>query len=594
MGGSYQGTIELLDTHIGEGVGVMIHPVQYQAMQPKNMKYRFNWNAPILYSKHEKGVYYHAGNHLFKTKDMGKSWEVISPDLTTHDTVKMGLSGYPYTNEGAGGENYCTITYVMESDKENGVIYTGSDDGLVHVTRDGGKSWINITPKDLGEAVVNAIEVSPHDPATVYVAAHKYKLNDFTPFAYKSNDYGKTWTKIVNGIPYGACVRVVREDDTRKGLLYAGTETGLYISYDDGASWTNFQRNLPVTPITDLKVHQNNLIAATQGRSFWILDELQPIRSFDPSAVVKLSLLPIPTAHRISGYSIFDSNGEEKAKYPITTASNPATGAVLYYQLPDSVKSLTIDIKNQNGEVVRSFSNKPKSSNSNNSFRNEPVLSVKKGLNRFAWNLRRQGMPTIDNVYIEGSYAGRKIVPGTYTVTLTADGAQQSTTLVLKADPRINASAADFAAQDELLAKLEQDVTDIHVAVTRMRGLSKQIKDMVKLVEQDNSKSDVVSMGNEIVKKMSIWEEKLIQPKSQAYDDVINFVNKLSANIIFVHGELNGTIPYVTAGQKARYAELHAEWLVYKKEMDELLSKDVAELNAKCKALAVSNVMLPE
>ena len=594
MGGSYQGTIELLDTHTGEGVGVMIHPVQYQALQPKHMKYRFNWNAPILYSKHEKGVYYHAGNHLFKTRDMGKSWEVISPDLTTHDTAKMGLSGYPYTNEGAGGENYCTITYVMESDKENGVIYTGSDDGLVHVTRDGGKSWINITPKDLGEAVVNAIEVSPHDPATVYVAAHKYKLNDFTPFAYKSNDYGKTWTKIVNGIPYGACVRVVREDDAKKGLLYAGTETGLYISYDDGANWMNFQRNLPVTPITDLKVHKNNLIAATQGRSFWVLDELQPIRSFDPSALGKLSLLPIPEVHRISGYSIFDSNGEEKAKYPITTASNPATGAVLYYQLPDSVKSLTIDIKNQNGEVVRSLSNKPKSSNSNNSFRNEPVLTTKKGLNRFAWNLRRQGMPTIDNVYIEGSYAGRKIVPGTYTVTLTADGVQQSTTLVLKADPRINASAADFASQDELLAKLEQDVTDIHVAVTRMRGLSKQIKDMVKLIEQDNAKSDVVSMGNAIVKKMSVWEEKLIQPKSQAYDDVINFVNKLSANIIFVHGELNGTIPYVTSGQKARYAELHAEWLVYKKEMDELLSKDVAELNAKCKALAVTNVMLPE
>lgn len=594
MGGSYQGTIELLDTHSGEGVGVMIHPVQYQALQPKHMKYRFNWNAPILYSKHEKGVYYHAGNHLFKTKDMGKSWEVISPDLTTHDTAKMGLSGYPYTNEGAGGENYCTITYVMESDKENGVIYTGSDDGLVHVTRDGGKSWINITPKDLGEAVVNAIEVSPHDPATVYVAAHKYKLNDFTPFAYKSNDYGKTWTKIVNGIPYGACVRVVREDDTRKGLLYAGTETGLYISYDDGANWMNFQRNLPVTPITDLKVHQNNLIAATQGRSFWILDELQPIRSFDQSSVAKLSLLPIPTAHRISGYSIFDSNGEEKAKYPITTASNPATGAVMYYQLPDSVKSLSIEIKNQNGEVVRSFSNKPKSSNSNNSFRNEPVLTVKKGLNRFAWNLRGQGMPTIDNVYIEGSYAGRKIVPGTYTVTLTADGVQQSTTLVLKADPRINASAADFVAQDELLAKLEQDVTDIHVAVTRMRGLSKQIKDMVKLVEQDNAKSEVVSMGNAVVKKMSIWEEKLIQPKSQAYDDVINFVNKLSANIIFVHGEVNSTVPYVTAGQQSRYAELHAEWLVYKKEMEELLSKDVAELNAKCKALAVTNVMLPE
>jgi hypothetical protein len=506
----------------------------------------------------------------------------------------MGISGFPYTNEGAGGENYCTITYVMESDRENGVIYTGSDDGLVHVTRDGGKSWTNITPKELGEAVVNAIEVSPHDPATVYVAAHKYKLNDFTPFAYKSTDYGNTWTKIVTGIPYGACVRVIREDDTRKGLLYAGTETGLYISYNDGVSWINFQRNLPVTPITDLKVHKNNLIAATQGRSFWVLDELQPIRSFDASATGKLILLPMTEVNRVSGYSIFDSNGEEKAKYPNTTAANPATGAVLYYQLPDSVKSLTIEIKDQNGEVVRSFSNKPKSSNSNNSFRNEPVLTVKKGLNRFAWNLRRQGMPTIDNVYIEGSYAGRKIVPGTYTVTLKADGVEQSTSLIVKADPRINTSAAEFSAQDELLAKLEKDVTDIHVAVTRMRGLTKQIKEMVKLVEQDNSKSEVVTMSNNIVKKITAWEEKLIQPKSQSYDDVINFVNKLSANVIFVHGELNGNVPYVTAGQKARYAELHAEWLIYQKELDELLNKDIAELNARCKALSVANVILPE
>ena len=594
MGGSYQGTIELLDTQTGESVGVMIHPVQYQALQPKDMKYRFNWNAPILYSKHEKGVYYHAGNHLFKTKDMGKSWEVISPDLTTHDTTKMGISGFPYTNEGAGGENYCTITYVMESDKENGVIYTGSDDGLVHVTRDGGKTWINITPKDLGEAVVNAIEVSPHDPATVYVAAHKYKLNDFTPFAYKSNDYGKSWTKIVTGIPYGACVRVIREDDKRKGLLYAGTETGLYISYDDGASWTNFQLNLPVTPITDLKVHQNNLIAATQGRSFWVLDELQAIRSFDALATGKLSLFNIPDVYRVSGYSIFDSNGEEKSKYPVTTGANPSTGAVIYYQLPDSVKLIAIEVKDQAGQLVRSFSNKPKSSNSNNSFRNEPLLSTKKGLNRFAWNLRGQGMPTIDNVYIEGSYSGRKIVPGTYTVLLKVDGVELTTALQLHADPRTNSTASDYAAQDELLAKLEKDVTDIHVAVTRMRGLTKQINDMVKLVENDNSKSEMVTLSKSLIKKISEWEGKLIQPKSQSYDDVINFVNKLSANIIFVHGEVNSNIPYVTAGEKARYEELHAEWLVYQKEMELLMNKDVADFNALCRTLSIANVILPE
>ena len=597
MGGSYQGTIELLDTHTGEGVGVMVYPVQYQAMQPKDMQYRFNWNAPILYSKHEKNVYYHAGNRLFKTKDMGKSWEAISPDLTTHDTTKMGISGFPYTNEGAGGENYCTISYVMESDKENGVIYTGSDDGLVHVTRDGGKTWENITPKDLGEALINAIEVSPHDPATVYVAANKYKLNDFTPFAYKSNDYGKTWTKIVSGIPYGACMRVVREDEVRKGLLFAGTETGLYISFDGGANWKNFQRNLPVTPVTDLKIHRDNLIAATQGRSFWVLDELQSIRDFNPAATDKARLFPIPVSYRISGYSIFDSNGEETDRFPNTTGANPATGAVMYYHLPDnadSIKKLTISIKDAQGQVVRTFSNTAPKVYSNNGLRNEPVLTVKKGLNRFVWNMRRQSMPTIDEVYIEGSYAGGRMVPGTYTVELNVDGSIHSAALVIKADPRIDADAAAYAAQDELLKKLEADVTDIHVAVTRMRKLASQVRTLNGILESDEAKAELVKSGKSLLDKIKVWEEKLIQPKSQSYDDVINFVNKLSANIIFVHGEVNGTVPYVTAGQKARYAELHQQWLVLKTEMDNLLSTDIAAFNALCRKFDISNILLPE
>ena len=597
MGGSYQGTIELLDALTGEGVGVMVSPVQYQAMQPKDMKYRFNWNAPILYSKHEKNVYYHAGNRLFKTYDMGKTWQAISPDLTTHDTSKMGISGYPYTNEGAGGENYCTIAYVMESDKENGVIYTGSDDGLVHVTRDGGKTWTNITPKDLGEALVNAIEVSPHDPATVYIAATKYKINDFTPFAYKSNDYGKTWTKIVNGIPYGACVRVVREDERRKGLLFAGTETGLYISYDDGANWKNFQRNLPVTPITDLKVHKGNLIASTQGRGFWILDELQPIRSFDPSASSQAKLLPIAETFRVSGYSMFDNNRQSSDKFPVTTGANAATGAVIYYHLPetaDSIKSLVLEVKDAKGNLVRTFSNHPAKSHSNNSFKLEPALGVKKGLNRFVWNLRRQGMPTIDDVYIEGSYNGGRIVPGIYSVTLKVDGQEQSTQLVLQGDPRINVSDVEYAKQDELLKKLELDVTDIHVAVTRMKGLQKQLNELVGLLSGDPAKAEAVKSAKSIIEKISTWESKLIQPKSQSYDDVINFVNKLSANIIFVHGEMNNNVPYVTTGAVDRYEELHNEWLVYKNEMDALLKNDVAAFNALCRSLSIGNVLLPE
>jgi photosystem II stability/assembly factor-like uncharacterized protein len=598
MGGSYQGTIELLDTETGEGVGVMVHPVQYQAMQPKDMKYRFNWNAPILYSKHEANVFYHAGNRLFKTKDMGKSWEAISPDLTTHDTTKMGISGYPYTNEGAGGENYCTIAYVAESDKENGVIYTGSDDGLVYVTRNGGKDWTNITPKDFGEGLINAIEVSPHDPATVYVAANKYKFNDFTPFIYKSSDYGKTWTKLVSGIPYGAFVKVVREDDQRKGLLYAGTETGLYISFDAGLNWKNIQMNLPVTPITDLRLHQGNLIAATQGRAFWVLDDLQPIRSYDAAGKDMAKLIPVVNAYRVSGYSMFDGSKKDDVAFPLTTSSNPSSGIVVYYHLgenADSVKKLSIEIKDAVGNIVRTFSNKSvERKTSNNSIQNEPLLSVKKGLNRFVWDQRRMDMPTIDNVYIEGSYSGGKIVPGNYSITLKVDGQEQTLPFALKSDPRVKSTAAEYTKQDVLLKRVEADVTDIHVAVVRMRNLTKQIQGLIELVEADKAKEPIVKQGKSIIEKISKWEEQLIQSKSQSYDDVINFVNKLSANFIFVHGEANSNTPYITTGHEARFVELHDEWMKYKSGMEQLLLTDVSSFNELCRSLKVDHVLLPE
>ncbi len=598
MGGSYQGTIELLDSHTGEGVGVMVAPIQYQAMQPKHMKYRFNWNAPITHSKHERNVFYHAGNRLFKTTDMGRSWEVISPDLTRNDTSKMGISGYPYTNEGAGGENYGTITYVAESSIEKGLIYTGSDDGLVHVTRDGGKTWNNVSPPDLGELQINAIDVSLHDAGTVYVAANRYKFNDFTPLAFKSTDYGKTWTKIVNNIPYGAFLRVVREDERRKGLLYAGTETGLYVSFDDGANWSSFQRNLPVTPITDLKVHKGNLIVSTQGRALWILDDLQPLRSFNADAMSQVKLLPIAETHRISGYSMFDSNEEQDEKFPETMGSNAATGAVIFYNLPagaDSIQNLSLEIRDANGNLVRKFTNKGLGrKSSNNSLKQEPVLTTKKGLNRFVWNLRRQNMPTVDEVYIEGSYTGGRVVPGMYTVTLKVDGAEQSTSLHIQQDPRTSVGMDAYLEQDKLLQLLEKDVTDIHVAVSRMRAMNKQVSALMSLLESDSTKAKVVQMGKDLSSKIRGWEEKLIQPRSVSYDDIINFVNKLSANVIFLHGEVNSNVPHVTAGAKERYEELHKEWMKYSDELEQLLKKDVAAFNELCRALSVGHLILPE
>ncbi|MCX6211978.1 MAG: glycosyl hydrolase [Bacteroidetes bacterium] len=589
MGGSYQGTIGVLDTKTNDEVSVMVAPIQYQSLQPKDMKYRFNWNAPIVRSMHED-AYYHAGNILFKTTDLGKSWKAISPDLTTHDTSKMGMSGTPYTNEGAGGENYCTIAYVIESPHEKGVIYTGSDDGLVHITKDGGATWTNITPEGVRGALVNSIEVSPFDKATAYIAVTKYKFNDFTPLLYKTTDYGKTWTKLVDGIPYGAFVRVVREDNAVKNLLYAGTETGFYISYNGGLNWKQLQLNLPIVAINDLKLHQDKLLAATQGRAFWILDDLTPFRKAASTINDAFSLLPVSNVFRIDIGSPLDRQfGEEENPLKInTTMVNPASGAVIYYHIQnkDSVKKLSIEVLDAANNVVRTYySEKSKLATSNNSSESDPKVEIRTGLNRFVWDLRYANLPSIDNVYIEGSSAGRKIIPGEYTIRLKINETTQTTKVKILADPRYNAPAADFEAQDQLSKLVSEDVAAIHVSVVQMRKVQEQLNQFVKRAEGNKNLEDLSTKAKAINKTIKVWEEELIQSKSQSNDDVINFINKLSANLVFLNGEVQGSssLPYVTAGQLLRYDELHADWKKYEKQKQDLIDNEIKNFNEACR-----------
>ena len=590
LGGSYQGTIGVLDTKINDEVSVMVAPVQYQSLQPKDMKYRFNWNAPIIYSAHEPNTYYHAGNILFKTTDLGKSWKAVSPDLTTHDTSRMGISGTPYTNEGAGGENYCTITYVKESPLEKGVIYTGSDDGLVYITKDGGANWINITPDGVKGTLVNAIEVSPFDKATAYIAVNKYKFNDFTPLIYKTTDYGKTWTKLTEGIPYGAYVRVVREDNAVKNLLYAGTETGFYISYNGGLNWKQLQLNLPVVPITDLKLHQDHIIASTQGRAFWILDDLTPLRKAAANLNTDFTLLPVSNQYRITGASPLDrqfTEDEDILKIN-TTMANPSTGAVIYYHIQnkDSVKKLTIEIVDASKNIVRTYSkDKSEFSTSNNAAEADPKIEVRTGLNRFVWDLHYTNLPTIENVYIEGSNSGRKAIPGDYTIRLKVNDSTVSTSFKLLADPRLSYTAADYEAQDKWSKLASLDVEAIHVSVVQMRKVQDQLNQFTKRAEGNKALDSLAANAKTILKTITTWEEALIQSKSQSNDDVINFINKLSANIIFVKGEIDGAgaSPYITEGQVKRYEELHAEWLTYEKQKNNLLENEIKNFNEACK-----------
>jgi photosystem II stability/assembly factor-like uncharacterized protein len=596
MGGSYQGTIGLLMTKINEQHNIMEYPVQYQALDPKDMTYRFNWNAPIIHSLHQKGVFYHAGNRLFKTSNLGKSWEVISPDLTTHDTTKMGKSGGPYTNEGAGGENYCTITYVAESPHENGVMYTGSDDGMVYITRNGGKDWTNISPEGIRGNQVNAIEVSPHSKGTVYLAVHRYKLNDFTPFIYKSTDYGTTWTKIQTGIPYGAYVRVVREDNEVKDLLYAGTETGFYISYNGGKNWQQLQLNLPVTPITDLKLHQDHLLASTQGRAFWILDDLTPLRKNAAAIKDSFALLPVKDAYRLSAGSPLNQlfPGDKEPRTINTTMANPVTGAQFFFHIlgKETVKSATIEILDAAGNNIRTYyMQKPVNRQGNNQLQDDPAIEVRNGLNRFVWDLCHRNLPTIDNVLIEGSDKGRMVVPGNYTVRLTINGKSQSQNFKVLTDPRqlkeypSLVTAEAYQEQEKLLQLLSNDVEEIHVAVTQMHKLQQQLKELRERTEDNSTFDTLYRHAGSILEKIQDWEAQLIQRKSQTNDDVINFVNKLSANIIFVKGEAEGNVPYITEGHIKRTQDLHAEWVKYRNQQQALLQGDIRTLNENCRKL---------
>jgi hypothetical protein len=318
------------------------------------MKYRFNWNAPIVASGHDPKIVYHAGNVLLRTRDGGVKWAEASPDLTADDDEKQGPGGSPITNEGAGGEIYGTIYYVAESPHDPATIWTGSDDGLVHLTRDSGAHWDGVTPPAIGEAMINAIDVSPHDPATAYVAVTRYKFNDFTPLAFKTNDYGKTWKKIVSGIPDEAWVRVVREDPKRRGLLYMGTELGVFVSFDDGESWDPLQLNLPVTPVTDLMIQkrENDLVASTAGRSFWILDDLSPLQQIDSSVTsAKLHLFAPRPAYRVERGFSFGA--------PVAVGKNPPAGAILDFVVAEvseeKEKKLTLEILDSSGSLVRRY-----------------------------------------------------------------------------------------------------------------------------------------------------------------------------------------------------------------------------------------------
>ncbi|MDN3654302.1 hypothetical protein QWZ08_01615 [Ferruginibacter paludis] len=576
MGSSYEGGIQLLDSKAKAGTNIMAAPIQYLSRDAKDMKYRFNWNAPIICSKHDPTVFYHGAQCLLRTSDMGKTWSEASPDLTRNEKDKQGRAGVPYTNEGVGAENYGTLSYIMESPLEKGVIYTGSDDGYVYITKDNGAHWLNITPAGLQECLINAIEVSPFDKATAYIATTRYKFNDHTPGLYKTTDYGKTWTKINNGIPYGAFTRVVREDDKRKDMLFAGTETGLYMSLNGGKDWAPFQLNLPVTPITDLRIHQDNLIAATSGRSFWILDDLSLIRQYKKEAASFTLFQPTP-AYLVNGSSELD---ETKASFKGASAYrgvNPSTGVVLYYQLPelkDSTTELTLVIKDAAGNIVRSFTSKADSNYKkyDGAPAEEPVLSKNKGVNRFVWDMRYTTIPGVQDVYVEGSYRGHKAAPGNYTVTLKTGAQSATTTATILANPFYTTTAAEYKQYNEVMTAMEQELTTMYNNTNTMHSQRQQLEGVLASLPADEKYVAAKTAAKDLVKKMKAWDEDMVQRKSKAYDDAENFPAKFLTDYQFLVNQTESEIPHVNQPSLNLQKELNAQWAKLKTRRDEIVN----------------------
>jgi len=581
MGGSYLGTIELLDMETKMATDVMAAPIQYLGREARNMKYLYNWNAPIIWSQHEPGTFYHGAQLVLRTRDNGVTWEEISPDLTRDQDDKQGNGGGPYTNEAVGAENYGTLSYMIESSHEKGVFYTGSDDGLVHITKNGGETWENITPKGLRECLINAIEVSPHDPATVYMATTRYKFNDHTPALYKSSDYGKTWANISTGIPYGSFTRVVREDQIRKGLLYAGTEKGLYISWNDGKNWEPLQLNLSKAPITDLKVHQGDLIVATSGRSFWILDNITTLSQYKANANA-LQLFQPEDAVNGFWFSPLNSSSKEVTGTNPYEGVNPANGMVIYYNLPKAMDSteITLEILNQQGKVVRSFTSekdKDYKPHHGGGAPPAPVLGTDKGLNRFVWDLKTPILPGIPDVYIEANFTGHKVPPGTYTLRLKANGETVTTTGAVLSPPNTNMTPERYREHDVFMTELEANLTDMHQRINTLFKVQGQLK---KLLEELNDES-LKAEGKALLEKLKAWDGDMVQRKSQAYDDVENFPNKFSAEYLFLMNQSNSALPQINQASKDRKRELDAQWVGLKQRAVTLMAADIPNFNKK-------------
>jgi len=577
FGGSYGGFLTRIDHATGEERRVDVWPDNPMGSGAEGMRYRFQWNFPIFFSPHPPHALYAAANVLFRSLDEGHSWTMVSPDLTRNDPEKLLPSGGPITKDNTGVEYYCTIFAALESPHEKGVLWAGTDDGLIHVSRDEGNTWSNVTPPGMPEwAQVNSIEAHPFETGGLYVAATRYKSDDFAPYLYKTTDYGATWARIDEGIERNEFTRVVRADSARRGLLYAGTERGVWVSIDDGASWQSLQRNLPVTPITDLAVKEGDLVAATQGRSFWVLDDLSPLHRLSPDVAREdVRLLEPRAIQRLL----------------------PSPGVVIHYWLkeePLPETALSLEILDSAGGVLRRFERKPadekraREESEAKGVSIEPPMPAKAGTNKFAWDLRAAAARRFPGLVLwsEGGLAGPVVPPGTYEARLTFGESVLSAPIEIAPDPRLlTVTAGDLEAQYRFLVETRDTLSRAHDAVREIRDLKAALAGAKKRAGADEKWKLVVGAADALEKKLTAIEEALYQTKNKSRQDPLNYPIRLTDKLASLAGSVASAQARPTEAAAAVRIELFAAIEAQLQTLAAARAADVPAFNALARDL---------
>ncbi|HEY8292444.1 MAG TPA: glycosyl hydrolase, partial [Thermomicrobiales bacterium] len=637
--GNFAGMITRYDHRTGQRQNIHAWPEETAGWGAKDVKYRFQWTFPILISPHDPDTLYITSQFVHRSTDEGQRWEVISPDLTRNDPTKQEPSGGPITTDSNGMDWYCTIFAFAESPLKRGVLWAGSDDGLIHVSRDGGKNWENVTP-DLGRfgvrgsefeeslrspnpeprtpnlawSLVSIIEASPHDAGTAYAAIDRHRHDDFAPYLYKTNDYGATWTKIVTGIPEDEFTRVIRADPNRRGLMYAGTEAGLYISFDDGAHWQSFRMNLPVVPVHDLVVKEQDLVVATHGRAFWILDDLTPLYGMTPDVLAADAHLFVPRPairyRTLRGFEggagpgktyqpvgtttytfrqITRPNGEKGQKL-LDAGQNPPDGAVIYYHLREKpAGEVMLTFLDADGKEIKAYRSKPddeqaaqaEKKKNNRGAADEKAVSKEAGLNRFIWNMRYPDARNVENaIYRSSGVTGPLAPPGTYQVRLTVGDTASVQSFEIRKDPRVAASDGDLRVQFALALQIRDKLSETNDAIMQIRELRAQADGWEQRAQGRAGGEAIIEAAKRLKEALSGVEEELVQTRWKSSRDALTAPSKLNVKLGTLLGVVTGADSAPTTQSYEVFASVSERLDQQLERLDTVFGREVPRFNA--------------